>query len=216
VALVCAHRGCTQDDPENTAAAFEAAIRLGVDMVETDVRRSGDGQIVLAHDPLDGASADGLCRLSELVALAAGRVALDVELKEQGFEREALALLRPYPPGLVVTSFLDGCLAAVAAADPAVTTGLLIAPDDSEGRYVERALGGRDRAGPADFPLGGVDDFLLFERLHHVGLPPLDREFEFSETGGLVRTPWLDRPDFVVRRRTGAHPESHPAGLHPA
>ena len=140
MALVCAHRGCTQDDPENTAAAFEAAIRLGVDMVETDVRRSGDGQIVLAHDPLDGASADGLCRLSELVALAAGRVALDVELKEQGFEREALALLRPYPPGLVVTSFLDGCLAAVAAADPAVTTGLLIAPDDSEGRYVERAL----------------------------------------------------------------------------
>jgi glycerophosphoryl diester phosphodiesterase len=140
VALVCAHRGFTRDAPENTAAAFEAAIRLGVDMVETDVRRSGDGELVLAHDPLDGAPAGGLCRLSELVRLARGRVALDVELKEAGFEREALSLLRPYPPGLVVTSFLDGCLEAVAAADPGVATGLLIAPDAAAGGWVERAL----------------------------------------------------------------------------
>ncbi|MBE7210478.1 MAG: hypothetical protein INR65_05620 [Gluconacetobacter diazotrophicus] len=68
--------------------------------------------------------------------------------------------------------------------------------------YVGRALRGREEARPGDFPLATVDDFLLFERLHHVGLPPLDREFEFRETGGPVATPWIERPGFVVRRRT--------------
>lgn len=48
--LLLAHRGYHAGVPENTMAAFEAALRLGVDGIETDVRLSGDGLPVIIHD----------------------------------------------------------------------------------------------------------------------------------------------------------------------
>lgn len=48
--LVLAHRGLHQSAPENTMAAFEAAIAAGVDGIETDVRLTADGIPVLFHD----------------------------------------------------------------------------------------------------------------------------------------------------------------------
>jgi glycerophosphoryl diester phosphodiesterase len=48
--LLLAHRGYRADVPENTMAAFEAALRLGVDGIETDVRLSSDGLPVIMHD----------------------------------------------------------------------------------------------------------------------------------------------------------------------
>jgi glycerophosphoryl diester phosphodiesterase len=50
VMLLLAHRGYHADVPENTMAAFEAALRLGVDGIETDVRLSSDGLPVIIHD----------------------------------------------------------------------------------------------------------------------------------------------------------------------
>ena len=48
--LVLAHRGYHADLPENTLPAFEAARRLGIDGIETDVRLSADGKAVIMHD----------------------------------------------------------------------------------------------------------------------------------------------------------------------
>ena len=48
--LILAHRGYHAAVPENTLAAFEAAIALGVDGIETDVRISRDGLPVLIHN----------------------------------------------------------------------------------------------------------------------------------------------------------------------
>lgn len=45
-----AHRGASGEAPENTIAAFEQAIQLGVDLVELDVQLTGDGHIVVIHD----------------------------------------------------------------------------------------------------------------------------------------------------------------------
>ena len=47
---VIAHRGASEDAPENTLAAIVLAWRQGADAVEVDVRLSRDGQIVLMHD----------------------------------------------------------------------------------------------------------------------------------------------------------------------
>lgn len=48
-----AHRGASGSGlaPENTLAAFERAIQLGVDAVELDVRATRDGVVVVMHDP---------------------------------------------------------------------------------------------------------------------------------------------------------------------
>ena len=48
--MVAAHRGDSDHFPENTMAAFHAALTAGVDMIETDVRMTCDGVLVLMHD----------------------------------------------------------------------------------------------------------------------------------------------------------------------
>ncbi len=45
-----AHRGEPVGKRENTLPAFAAAMALGADMVELDLRRTRDGQIVVLHD----------------------------------------------------------------------------------------------------------------------------------------------------------------------
>lgn len=45
-----AHRGYHADAPENSMGAFEAAVKLGVDGIETDVRLSADDKPVIIHD----------------------------------------------------------------------------------------------------------------------------------------------------------------------
>ncbi len=47
---VIAHRGYSAAHPENTLAAFEAALAAGADLIEADVRLSQDGVVVISHD----------------------------------------------------------------------------------------------------------------------------------------------------------------------
>jgi glycerophosphoryl diester phosphodiesterase len=50
--LIISHRGYHVTLPENTLAAFAAAAEMGVDGIETDLRVSADGQLILFHDRL--------------------------------------------------------------------------------------------------------------------------------------------------------------------
>ncbi len=47
---IIAHRGASADAPDNTAAAFALALEQHSDMIETDVRITADGVLVLEHD----------------------------------------------------------------------------------------------------------------------------------------------------------------------
>lgn len=47
---ILAHRGLAVEAPENTLAAFRAAVAVGATHVESDVRVSADGVAMLAHD----------------------------------------------------------------------------------------------------------------------------------------------------------------------
>lgn len=48
--LAIAHRGNAVAAPENTLAAYQQAFSDGVDMIETDVNISKDGQLIIIHD----------------------------------------------------------------------------------------------------------------------------------------------------------------------
>ncbi|MGA2303827.1 MAG: glycerophosphodiester phosphodiesterase [Acidimicrobiales bacterium] len=50
VPLAIAHRGDPVAERENTLPAFTSAVREGADMVELDLRRTSDGEIVVLHD----------------------------------------------------------------------------------------------------------------------------------------------------------------------
>ncbi len=57
--LVIAHRGASSLAPENTMAAVYAALDLGVDMIEVDVHRTSDGELVVIHDVAVDRTTDG-------------------------------------------------------------------------------------------------------------------------------------------------------------
>lgn len=59
---ILAHRGLALEAPENSIAAFEAALAAGATHLETDVRATADGVAVLVHDPEvpDGRAVDSL------------------------------------------------------------------------------------------------------------------------------------------------------------
>ncbi|WP_409293935.1 glycerophosphodiester phosphodiesterase family protein [Peribacillus sp. SCS-26] len=48
--IVAAHRGVPSRAPENTMAGYRLAYELGADMIETDVQKTKDGELVLIHD----------------------------------------------------------------------------------------------------------------------------------------------------------------------
>jgi glycerophosphoryl diester phosphodiesterase len=140
--LVIAHRGASSEAPENTPAAFGAAIELGVDAVELDVRRTSDGVLVVHHNasrrgvPVALLSYAALVRLSRnepptldtVLDLCAGRVALDIEIKEPGFEAEVIERTsgRFSPEQLLYTSFEESVLSTIRGLDPDARCGLLL------------------------------------------------------------------------------------------
>ncbi len=74
---IIAHRGASACAPENTLAAFDAAVRMGVHEVEADARLSADGHPVLIHDAAlerttNGAGLVRHTSLSDLASLDAG------------------------------------------------------------------------------------------------------------------------------------------------
>ena len=149
--LVIAHRGASREAPENTPAAFEAAIAVGADAVELDVRRTADGELVVHHNasrrgiPVSMLTYPALVRLSRhepplfdtVLDLCAGRIALDVEVKEAGYEAEIMeaASRRFHGDRLLYTSFEESVITTIKRLDPGARCGLLLGP----GRLRSRA-----------------------------------------------------------------------------
>lgn len=113
----------------------------GVDAAEIDVRRTADKALIVHHDEhwqgrrLDCFSYGELVRhgapirrLDEVLAAADGHLALDVELKEPGYEADVVSALLAQiePEHLIVTSFLDEAVQAVKVRSPALRTGLIV------------------------------------------------------------------------------------------
>jgi glycerophosphoryl diester phosphodiesterase len=86
---VVAHRGASAHAPENTLAAFEDALRLGVDALEFDVRVTADGVPVVHHDAT-------LDRTTDAAGLVAARTLAALRSADAGarFTRDAGAPFR--------------------------------------------------------------------------------------------------------------------------
>lgn len=90
------HGGASALAPANTLASFDAALEVGIDMVEFDVR-AWDGELVLAHT-IFHARRGGNVRLNDalkhLSCRRCGEVELNVDVKHVGCEPALLDGLR--------------------------------------------------------------------------------------------------------------------------
>jgi glycerophosphoryl diester phosphodiesterase len=123
-----AHRGGSSLARENTIAAFEEAIALQADLVELDVRSTKDGILIIHHDaaiqqqPIEALTCaevhyldSDVPTLEEAITCCKGRIGLDVEIKEPGYEAEVVQQLQRHLSGheFVITSFYLGVIRAV-------------------------------------------------------------------------------------------------------
>ena len=159
---VIGHRGWPARYPDNVLEGIAAALEVA-DMVEVDVRRSGDRRLVLSHDPV----VDGLI-VSEVSWAALAGVDLgegfhpasldqllsgfpssrfDLEVKnmpgEAGFEANheiALETAAVARPGDLLSSFLWPTMDAVRPRFPDVATGLLVDAHGDLASAVNHAL----------------------------------------------------------------------------
>ncbi|MDT7828799.1 glycerophosphodiester phosphodiesterase family protein [Pricia sp. S334] len=68
IIMVAAHRAAHQRHPENSLAAVQESIRLGIDIIEIDLRMSKDGKFVLMHDSTVDRTTNGTGSVSDLRA----------------------------------------------------------------------------------------------------------------------------------------------------
>ncbi|MGZ3558449.1 MAG: glycerophosphodiester phosphodiesterase [Thermodesulfobacteriota bacterium] len=143
--LIIAHRGAPIDAKENTIESFERAIALGADMIEFDVRRTKDKVLIAYHDetiqsrPVKELTFEAISRIAgnqgfdiptveEVLRLTRGKIKLDVELKEEGYEKEMVELISTYfgEDQFVITSFYDASLRTIKDDSPRVRVGLIL------------------------------------------------------------------------------------------
>jgi glycerophosphoryl diester phosphodiesterase len=127
--LIIAHRGYRAKYPENTLAAFEAAIDAGADMIELDVLLTKDRKVVVIHDEsldrttsgkgpvrdhtlselktLDAGSwfdarfrGEPLPTLEEVLELVDGRIPMNIEIKRRAYEPH-------HPPDAIEKQVVD-------------------------------------------------------------------------------------------------------------
>ena len=123
--LNIAHRGASGRFPENTLAAFGAAIAAGARMCELDVQLSRDGALVVIHDETVDRTTDGrgavrdltlaelkrldagvrfgagcagerIPTLDEVMDFAGDRCALNIEIKAAGLEAPLCGAIRAH------------------------------------------------------------------------------------------------------------------------
>lgn len=139
--LVLAHRGASLDAAENTPEAFALADRMGADGVELDVRRSTDGRLLVAHDPLpdDLGEASGLVTLAEALDACGDRMLVNVEIKNSRHDADhdpTMSMVAPVIDELrrrgsnarhrwLISSFSWSTVAACREIAPDIATGCL-------------------------------------------------------------------------------------------
>lgn len=112
---IVGHRGAPREEPENTLASFTRAIRIGVDWIEFDLRKTKDDVLVVIHDDrvdrttngrgmvsdltfeeierLDASGGQKVPSLQQVIDLARDKVKMDMEIKEEGIEADVISAI---------------------------------------------------------------------------------------------------------------------------
>lgn len=148
--LNIAHRGASGYAPENTIKAFHKALNLGADMIEIDVRRTRDKQLVVFHDFMLSRLTRGrgrlrkyrfhelkrfdiggeeIPRLLDVLSLLKGKCQINIEIKERGLVKDIVEAVKKngMEKDVLFSSFLHFELLKIKAIDGKLRIALLFA-----------------------------------------------------------------------------------------
>lgn len=152
---IYAHRGASQQAPENTLEAIDLALQQGADGIEIDVRQHSD-KLVVIHDKrlerttngtglienldfaqlrtLDAGNGQQIPLLEEVIGLIAGKAALNIEIKScqdlSLIDSHWQKAIRDYAftaEQLLVSSFNHQYLTSIKQDNPRIRIGALTA-----------------------------------------------------------------------------------------
>jgi glycerophosphoryl diester phosphodiesterase len=154
---VIGHRGASGYAPENTMVSYKKAFEMGAEMVELDIYKSADGVLTIMHDSnakrttgvdleiekttyaeiakLDAGSSFGkefageqVPTLEQVLAWAAGKIQVNIEIKGDGCEEGVVSLINKYEMknSVIVSSFNHAYLKKIKELDPDIQTGALV------------------------------------------------------------------------------------------
>lgn len=151
---IIAHRGASYlANHENTMEAFRLAIDMHADYIECDVRQTIDKVLIIHHDPsiqhimlntITYEEANVLAQkqgfeiptLSDVLNLCKGRIRMLIELKEAGYERRVVSLIKSVCEydEYAIQSFYDIVVRRIKKMDSFINVGLLIGQEDADFR----------------------------------------------------------------------------------
>lgn len=160
---ISAHRGGGGPGHTVTRDTFQAAVATGAEYVELDIRRLGDGGLVVHHGARVGRWGPRLCELSyarlcelaghrvprvrDVLGLIAGRAVGHLDLKEEGYEEEVIKMAVEIlgPDGFIVTTTEGRSISHIRRRFPTVLTALSLGHAADQTRRLARACScGRD------------------------------------------------------------------------
>jgi glycerophosphoryl diester phosphodiesterase len=198
---VIGHRGARAVEPENTLRALREGMRCA-DTVEVDLRRTGDGVLVVMHDAtldrttnghgpigaltlaavqrLDAGKGEKVPTFREVLELAGGRCGLFAEIKEPGTEDLACTLIRETGTrSVTVVSFHASVIRRVQEY-AGIRTGLIVS-----GGTANPAVSALDLGADVLLPRFGLVTPALVTEAHR---------------GGLSLVAWTVNADAEIRR----------------
>ncbi|OIR21925.1 MAG: hypothetical protein BET99_05480 [Marine Group III euryarchaeote CG-Epi2] len=153
VTKIISHRGRTSKNSEdNTLKAVNDAINLKIDMVEVDVRRTKDFQVICFHDPvLNGMALKDMTyseilefnpnipTLEQVLLLSRDKIEVDIEFKEHGYEKEVIPMILDYfvHEKFIVKSFNMDVVKKVKEIDEKIKVGMLLGSEISFSQLLE-------------------------------------------------------------------------------
>ncbi len=204
--LIIGHRGASAVAPENTIAAFAAAIDAGADGIEFDVRLSRDGVPVVIHDETLYRTSGVRRRVADLSAnelnqfyvpslaqvfelFAPNNLVLYLEMKEVAVAQECCRLIKQYgfKDRVIFECFEHSALQTVKSIDPTFRIAPLFRPPATF--ILKRALA------------VDANEIALHHRLTH------KRLIQKARDAGLKVVTWtVDDPAWIERAREfGVH-----------
>lgn len=221
--IILAHRGARGlTSTENSFEAFYKTVEVGGNWVELDVRKTKDNKFIVFHDEkLNGISINKLnveeiiriksevVELKDVLIRYKGKLKYDIELKEEGDEKEIVKLIREYLDykEFFISSFSEASLLKIKKIDHNIKTGLLMGKKGKiknimKSLFLENAL--KKTKADLIIPHYSLMNFFFFKRMERfkkpiivwtVNDPKMIRKFKTLKVSGII----TDRPDLGLK-----------------